>query len=277
MELSGCDAVFVRRGADLDLVARSLAFGLAFNGGRTCVAPRRVFVARPDAEGLCDRLVPLVERLDPVVPGAALLAKADRLISDAAARGARCLTGGVDRIAFRPAVVGGVRTDMPLVQADLFVPLLSVIPVEDDEHALRLNDRCPFALGAVVFGEAADARELATRIPAGVVVVNDVIVPHADPRLPFGGLRASGFGTTRGAEGLLEMTRPKAIVVRGGRFRPHLDPARPDDAAVFADYLTAAHGATLPERFAAGIRVVRGLMRRPRTPLDNEIKPVEKQ
>ena len=55
--------------------------------------------------------------------------------------------------------------------------------------------------------------------------MNDVIVPTADPRLPFGGRKHSGFGVTRGAEGLLEMTVLKCVTVRRGRFRPHLDPA----------------------------------------------------
>ena len=63
---------------------------------------------------------------------------------------------------------------------------------------------------------------MARRVRAGSVCVNDLIVPTADPRLPFGGRGRSGFGVTRGAEGLLEMTVPKAISVRTGSFRPHL-------------------------------------------------------
>ena len=66
-----------------------------------------------------------------------------------------------------------------------------------------------FALGASIFSrDIAKARALAARIKTGFVLINDLIVPTADPRMPFGGVKASGFGTTRGEEGLLEMTLP---------------------------------------------------------------------
>ncbi|RME75449.1 MAG: aldehyde dehydrogenase family protein [Planctomycetota bacterium] len=105
------------------------------------------------------------------------------------------------------------------------------------------------------------AARFAERVDAGVVVINDVIVPTADPRLPFGGRRASGFGVTRGREGLLEMTQVKAIALRAGTFRPHLDPAMPRDADLFRAYLGAVHGRGLLGRVRVLLCLVRSLIR----------------
>ncbi len=119
---------------------------------------------------------------------------------------------------------------------------IEVHEVADLDEALALDAACPFALGASIFGPEEAARELAAKLRAGTVVVNDMIVPTADPRLPFGARGASGYGVTRGAEGLLEMTVPKAITVRRGRFLPHLDGARAADALLFSSFLRLVHG-----------------------------------
>ena len=93
-----------------------------------------------------------------------------------------------------------------------------------------MANSCPYALGASVFGDGGEAQSVAARLDVGVVTINDLIVPTADPRLPFGGRGESGFGVTRGAEGLLEMTRPKVISKRRGKWLPHLDaPTEADD------------------------------------------------
>ena len=139
--------------------------------------------------------------------------------------------------------------------------LVPLTPVRDPDEALALAARSPYALGAAVFGPEKAACALAARINAGSVVVNDVIVPTADPRLSFGGRRRSGFGVTRGAEGLLEMTVVKTVSIRRGRFRPHLDPASGQDRALLTALIAALHGnvrtrlAALP----ALLRATRGL------------------
>lgn len=84
-----------------------------------------------------------------------------------------------------PVVVGGADPEMPLLREDVFAPVVALVAVRDDAETLDAAGRCPYALGATVFGEEAGARALARRVWAGVVVVNDVIVPTADPRLPF--------------------------------------------------------------------------------------------
>jgi aldehyde dehydrogenase (NAD+) len=124
-------------------------------------------------------------------------------------------------------------------------------------------------LGATVFGRRRGAEALAAKVRAGCVVVNDMIVPTADPRLPFGGRGRSGFGVTRGLEGLLAMTTIKAIAVRRGRWLPHLERPHPDDARLMADYLRMAHGGSWRERIAAAVDLMRtALTRRRKTKRD---------
>ncbi len=247
MELSGVDAVFVLPGADLGLVAACLAYGLRLNGGATCIAPRRVFVPAGLAAALEARLAPLLPPAAAAPP-----AIADRLAALAAAAAA----AGARIVAPAPMILADARPDMALLQQDVFAPWLALVPVRDEAAALEAAALCPFALGASVFGPPAAARAMALRVRAGSVCVNDLIVPTADPRLPFGGRGRSGFGLTRGAEGLLDMTVIKTVSTRTGRFRPHLAAASARDAGRFALMTLLLHG-SLRDRWAA----LRGLVR----------------
>ena len=240
-------------GADLGLVARCLAYGLRLNGGATCIAPRRVFAtpeAAADLEGL---LVALLPGVPDASPPDAVANRLDGLLADAVASGARLHHAGRGR----PAVLADARATMPLLQQDVFAPWLALLPVDDMEAALRADALCPFALGAAIFGPADAARTLASRVRAGSVCINDLIVPTADPRLPFGGAGRSGFGRTRGAEGLLEMTTVKTVSERAGRFRPHLAPPDPRDAGRFAAMALLLHGGW--RQWGAALRGLGGL------------------
>ena len=130
---------------------------------------------------------------------------------------------------------------MRILQEDVFAPWLALVPVADMDQALQYDAECPFALGASIFGPLKPAKALAPRIRAGSICINDLIVPTADPRLPFGGGARSGFGRTRGAEGLLEMTATKTVSTRRW-FRPHLAPATEHDATRFATMAALLHG-----------------------------------
>ncbi len=265
MELSGCEAVFVREDADLGLVVRALRFGLTFNASFTCIAPRRVFVARGRSDELEARLV---EELAPVpaMPVARdAAAELLRLARAALAGGARILCGQLPAQApwrdrrLAPLVLAGVRPEMEILRADVAAPVLSLVAVDGDDQALEYAGRCRFELGATIFGEPRGARALARRVAAGVVVINDSVVPTADPRVPFGGRGASGFGITRGAEGLLELTRVKAVILRRGRFRPHFDPPDPNQDRLLSAFVRAIHGRSLFNRFQAVVEMARSV------------------
>jgi len=141
---------------------------------------------------------------------------------------------------------------MRIAKSDVFAPVVSVIAAESMIHALDQYAECDYALTAAVFcgkGDDKKARTLAKLLKAGTVLINDVIAPTADPRVPFGGRGASGFGVTRGAEGLLEMTAAKTLIVRCGGAMRHLDATSDADAPMFAGLIGVMHGKGLQQRW----------------------------
>ncbi len=276
MELSGCDAAIVRADADLDLATRALAFGLRLNDGATCISPKRVFVARGVATELEGRLTHLVNAearrgrqvRKPATPaqGLGALAAAETLrplLEEALALGAHFIAGEIrnDGSVDLPVVLAGVPPRARLLHEDVFAPVLAIVTVADDHEALvRAND-CPFALTASIFTRDKIAgRALAGRLNAGMVTINDLILPTADARLPFGGQKRSGFGVTRGAEGLLELTRPKVVTISRSRFRPAFDAPGVGDEALFEAYLNLTQGRGFKNRCRSLLSLVRTLL-----------------
>ena len=267
LELSGNDAVFVLPGADLDLVADALAFGLRLNGGATCIAPRRVFVPQARATDLERRLQAHLAGVPRVTVAASTMERLKPLLDEARHAGCRIMRTPppAGSPAMSPILVASATPELALLKADTFAPVLAIVPVRDCEEALRFDEMCPYALGASVFGPEEPARRLATRIRAGAVAINDLIVPTADPRLPFGGRAQSGYGVTRGAEGLLELTCLKTISLRRGRLRPHYESTTAVDQTVFRQYLCAMHGGGWVGRVKAWVSLCAALARRVRT------------
>jgi len=264
VELSGCDALFVLPGADLERVARAIRFGLALNGGATCIAPRRVFVPHELAPRLEERIAALAAELPAVPLDSETASRVRVLVAGAIEQGSRLLVGSLDRDALHPMVIADALPSMRLLREDLFAPVVSLVRVSGMEEALADAALCPYALGASVFGPEDAAVALAGRVRAGIVVINDAIVPTADPRLPFGGRGASGFGTTRGAEGLLELTVPKVVAIRRGRRLPHLENPQPGDADLFRAWLSLAHGGGPRARLRGALDLARALVLRGR-------------
>ncbi len=251
VELSGCDAAIIRADADLRLAVRALAFGLEFKKSATCIAPRRVLVPRGCLEQLEAALAAHIHPRVHVTHDPRL----SEWLHAAVAAGATTLIGGFDACGrlHLPCVLTDVRADTPFPHLDTFAPVFWLITVENEEQAIALANDCRCALGATIFSRDENAaRALASRLDAGIVVINDVIVPTADPRVPFGGRKQSGFGVTRGAEGLLATTRPKVIQVRRGRRPWHLNTelaAR--SSALFAAFIQLSHGTGIGKRLEA--------------------------
>lgn len=251
MELSGSDACFVRDDADLELAASALAFGITLNRGATCIAPRRVFVPKSFLPTLTKLLATQLEKRDPIQ-----IAPTDATwlsdLENALADGATLLHGTVCPTLITAPLILSAPPELPLLREDIFGPVMSLVAIENDDDALRINARCPFALGASVFSKSTEAaRALANRIRAGSVVINDVIVPTADPRLSFGGVGDSGFGVTRGVEGLLEMTHPKVVATNSSRRRRHYEPLKTHDAEMFKALLQLTHDRSPTAKFRA--------------------------
>ena len=156
----------------------------------------------------------------------------------------------------RPILLRNGDPRMQLAQADLFAPVLTVLHAADIREALLINAHCPTGLTAAIFGDEREARDLAQTLEVGNILVNDLIVPTADPRIPFGGRHASGFGTTRGAEGLLEMTAARTISVRRGKSTRHFQPTGSSHAELFHGVIALTHSRTLAQRFAGLKRLI---------------------
>lgn len=266
LELSGCDAVFVLPGADLDLVAKALQFGLTFNSGATCIAPRRIFIPKSRAAELEGHIRARMSHQTLPRVWEAAARRAQVAVVRALRDGARLVVGPMTSGGpMKPVVLADVTPDMEIVQSDILAPVASLIVIDDLEQALAFDDLCPYALGASVFGPGAEADRVARRINAGVVVINDMIVPTADARIPFGGRGESGFGVTRGAEGLLELTRPTVRIARGGKRRVHFQPLAPGDAALFLGYLKARHGNGWWQRVRGGLELIRAAKKKSRS------------
>jgi acyl-CoA reductase-like NAD-dependent aldehyde dehydrogenase len=270
LELSGCDALFVLEDADVDLAARAAWFGATLNRGQTCLASRRILVHHHLYQPFAEALRPLVRAARPMrLALESQVEQADYLVRDALTSGGRSLDtprqedGISDPFCYPPTVVLDARPEMALCQQASFAPLMTVLPFRTLEEALRIDSRCPYALGASIFtANSARGAQLAGQLRAGLVAINDVIAPTAHPATPFGGRQESGWGVTQGAEGLLEMTVPQVVSVRGGKLRPHYGTAvgkPPLPADGFRGLLEWSHGGTLRERMRGLYRLAHSL------------------
>ena len=265
LELSGCDAVIVRADADMDLVVKALKFALSLNDGATCMAPKRIFVAASCATDLEGRLA---EAMRVTTTTRTLSGTLETSIQDLLSHGAHFIAGGLvgEQNIRLPAVMGGVMPAARFLHEDVFAPVAVVMTVADDHEAMLHTNDCPYGLGASIFSrDETAARALATQLHVGVVTINDLVLPTADARLPFGGRNRSGFGSTRGAEGLLELTVPKVLTVSRAKRRFAFEPPHPSDAALFQSYLNATHQLGLTSRVKAAVSVIKNLIGRSKT------------
>lgn len=254
-ELSGCDAVVALESADPARVVNALAWGMRLNGSSTCIAPRRLFLVGSGHEALIATLRERLESMD----GIAIAPPVQKLLLDAvddASRLGATVCGDATAPSLKPVLVLDGRPEMMIAQSDIFAPVLTVIRVADTSAVLEADKLCPFGLTVAVFGEEQAAKTLSVKLNAGTVIVNDIIFPTVDPRVPFGGRRGSGFGTTRGAEGLLEMTAAKVTAIRTNKLSLHYEKTGDAHEELFRGVVAISHGASLSERFAGLRRMI---------------------
>ena len=228
LELGGSDPYVVLANADLETAVESCVIGRMINNGQSCVAAKRFIVPRAilsEFEKLCVSRMQTQKMGDPMAEDTDLgpLARTDLRdelhdqVTRSLALGARCLVGGeVPAVpgAFYPAtVLTGVKAGMPAYSEELFGPVAAIIPVEDEEEALRVANDTEFGLGAAVFtGDRDRGEEIALKhLDAGSCFVNAFV--KSDPRLPFGGIKASGYGRELGSFGIREFVNIKTVYV----------------------------------------------------------------
>lgn len=270
MELSGWDAVFVLPDADRERALEAILFGMRLNGSFTCMAPRRLFLVGMEAaqaEAMESELRARLAELPAVPVSEATREELRGMVEDARRRGAEIAldgsrnddgNGGVSATLILHAQVS-----MRAMRGEVFAPVLSVMRVAD--RAADAHAQTDFRLTAAIFGPETAAQRLAERLRVGHVVVNGLMVPTADPRIAFGGAGRSGFGLTRGREGLLAMTRQRVVQVQRGGSRREFAPMDEAHAGLFAGLfaglIRGLYAGTLSERWN-GLRQMIGSARK---------------
>jgi acyl-CoA reductase-like NAD-dependent aldehyde dehydrogenase len=254
LELSGCDAIFVLAAADLDHAVESIAFALRLNGSATCMAPRRLFVHRSVWSAFIPPLVAALRNMAPVPVPATTASRLHSMLEQAVQSGARLLLNGLDGAPPGCAGATVIEAASPSIRAareDIFAPLLSLFVFDHPSDAIAMDRECPYALTATIFGRPEQALKLAEQVNAGTVLVNGTIVATADPRAAFGGRKRSGFGVTRGREGLLAMTATQTLITQHSRNRRTYQPLSEDHETFFCAWLRWTNGRSAGHRIAA--------------------------
>lgn len=224
LELSGSDSAIVLADADVDLAARSIWAAVTMNAGQTCMAPRRVLVERAVFTKFVAALAPLAAGARPL----RLVSEAAAAQAFAAAQGAYAAGGRSASAVLEPndgpwlrplAIVEGPRSG-DLYEGQHFGPVIAVNAVADAEEALRLHLAQPRRLSLSIFSRRTRlAKALARQAQVALVTVNDCVRPLGHPAAVLGGRGESGWGVSRGEDGLLAMTRPSVVCVSHRWFR----------------------------------------------------------
>jgi succinate-semialdehyde dehydrogenase/glutarate-semialdehyde dehydrogenase len=228
LELGGSDPYLVLADADLDLAAEVCAASRLINGGQSCIAAKRFIVASSVHDNFVEKLAaamatrklgdPLDEETD-IGPQARvdLRDELSRQVAASVAAGANVVLGGeipAGPGAFYPAtLLSGVTSAMPVYSEETFGPVAAVIPALDEDAAIAIANSTEYGLGAAVFTRdvARGERIAADRLEAGACFVNAPVA--SDPRLPFGGIKRSGYGRELAGEGIREFVNAKTVVV----------------------------------------------------------------
>ena len=225
LELSGKGTMIVLEGADIGAAVDAAAHGAFFNQGQICMSTERVVVEESVADAFVDGLAAAAGRLrfDPGTGrsplGTLISAQAPLrirgLIDDAVAKGATLVTSGeVQGTRIQPAVLDHVAPGMRIYAEEAFGPVAAVIRVGDAEEALSVGNDTDFGLVASIFDRDADrALSFARALDCGIVHVNGSTV-YDDPMMPFGGVKASGYGRFGGRAAIEQFTEVQWIAVR---------------------------------------------------------------
>jgi acyl-CoA reductase-like NAD-dependent aldehyde dehydrogenase len=239
LELGGKDPMIVLADADLERAANAAVFAGLQNSGQTCISVERVYVEEPVYDDFVDRVTEKVGRLRQGIPGpvgttelGAITMEAqseiiERHVADAVERGARALAGGHRRDGggrfFEPTVLVDVDHTMECMREETFGPTLPIMKVRDAEEAVCLANDSPYGLqGSVWTRDLPRGEQLARRVEAGVVCVNDAQVNYMAIELPQSGWKSSGVGLRHGGtEGIRKYCRKQGLFIT--RWAPSRD------------------------------------------------------
>src|SRR5437899_1975304 len=227
LELGGSDPFVVLDDADVTLAATVACRARNQNNGQSCIAAKRFIVVEDVADEFEKKFVSAVGALkvgDPTDRGNQvgplarpdLLDALERQVRESVGMGARVLVGGKrldgDGNYFEPTVIGGVTREMPVFKEETFGPVAALIRVKNEEEALAVANDSDFGLGSCVWtADVARGERFAERVEAGLVFINAMVA--SDARLPFGGVKRSGYGRELGSIGIREFTNIQTVWV----------------------------------------------------------------
>jgi succinate-semialdehyde dehydrogenase/glutarate-semialdehyde dehydrogenase len=228
LELGGSDPYLVLEDADLDFAAETCVNSRLINGGQSCIAAKRFVVVEPVLAAFTTRFVELMKAKkmgDPLVEGTDVGPQARHDLRDAlhkqvlasVEQGAALLLGGEvppgDGAYYPPTVLADVKPGMPAYDEELFGPVAAIIEAKNEGDAVRIANDTIFGLGGAVFTkDAARGERIARALEAGSTFVNSAVA--SDPRLPFGGIKESGYGRELGVHGIKEFVNVKTVYVK---------------------------------------------------------------
>ena len=226
-ELGGKSPNIILEGAPLDKAVPAGLMGVLVNSGQSCIAPTRMLVHKSqqaEAAAIAAKVMKATQTGDPMEEGRhigpvvnkAQFDKIQGLIRKGLDEGAKLEAGGPGRpdgvetgYFVKPTLFSGVRSDMTIAREEIFGPVVTIIPYEDDEDAIRIANDTNYGLSAVISGDPAKAKAFVPRLRAGMVYVN---AGNPDPNVPFGGYKQSGNGREYGKFGLAEFMEVKSVI-----------------------------------------------------------------
>jgi acyl-CoA reductase-like NAD-dependent aldehyde dehydrogenase len=225
LELGGSDPFIVCEDADVEKASSGATKGRFINCGQSCIASKRFIVVKNVANDFIEKFVQKTERLkvgDPLsddtdigpLVNASGLKKIDSQVKESVKEGAEVLTGG-EQIGkkgyfYKPTVLKNVNPEMSIAQEEVFGPVAPIIVADDEVEAIELANNSDYGLGASIWTQDLDkAERLSSSVESGIVSVNNVVA--SDPRVPFGGVKKSGFGRELSRYGMLEFVNIKSV------------------------------------------------------------------
>ena len=227
LELGGSDPFIVCNDADIEKSSTGAVKGRFINCGQSCIASKRFIVAKDVADEFTEKFVQKTEKLKvgdpllddtdigPVVNNKAL-ENMEGIVNRTIKSGAELLTGGERMMInnkgyfFRPTIFKNVMPEMEIAREEIFGPVAPIITASDENEAIRIANDSKFGLGASIWTQDLEkAEKLSSMIESGIVTVNSMVV--SDPRVPFGGIKNSGFGRELSRYGMLEFVNIKSV------------------------------------------------------------------
>jgi acyl-CoA reductase-like NAD-dependent aldehyde dehydrogenase len=225
LELGGSDPFIVCEDADVEKASSGAVKGRFINCGQSCIASKRFIVIKKVADEFIEKFVQKTEKLkvgDPLSDGtdigplvnASSREKIDSQVKESVREGAEVLTGG-EQVGkkgyfYKPTVLKNVNPKMSIAQEEVFGPVAPIIIAGNENESIELANNSDYGLGASIWTQDLDkAEKFSSSLESGIVSVNNVVA--SDPRVPFGGVKKSGFGRELSRYGMLEFVNIKSV------------------------------------------------------------------